>query len=290
MIAPRPIVEWHIGGGKVLTLDRTYIMGILNVTPDSFSDGGKYAHVDAAVARAYEMAAQGADIIDIGGQSTRPGHTPISPDEEWQRIQPVLSELTGSRDFHAVLSVDSYFPEVAGKAAAMGVQILNDVSGFRNYSMRCVAAQFQTGCVVMHSSQLKEDADVCQALRRFYLVMSNVCVADGIPARNLCFDPGVGFGKSYEQNLQIAASFEQQCMEGYPMLAAASRKRVIGMSCGNPPAEQRVSGTVAYHTACLLGGAHILRVHDVPEAVQAAQVADAIVRSHSLAKIIKNRE
>lgn len=271
----RNTIDWKIGGGKILHIDRTYIMGILNVTPDSFSDGGLFAAAGAAVAHAYQMIEQGADIIDIGGQSTRPGHTPISPDEEWSRIQPVLSELCGN--VSAPISVDTYYPEVAQRAAELGVEIFNDVTGFRDPLMRKYAAKYKVGCVVMHDIQLDEAADACAELIDFYKRRTADCIADGIAPECICLDPGIGFGKSYEQNLQIAAQFERQCLDGYTMLAAASRKRVVGMSCGNPPFDQRCSGTIAIHTACILGGAHIIRVHDVPEAVQAAQVADAIL-------------
>lgn len=268
-------IDWKIGGGKVMHIDRTYIMGILNVTPDSFSDGGLFAAAGAAVAHAHQMIEQGADIIDIGGQSTRPGHTPISPEEEWSRIQPVLSELCGK--VSAPISVDTYYPEVAQRAAELGVEIFNDVTGFRDPLMRKYAAKYGVGCIVMHDIQLDENADACAELLDFYKLRTAECIADGIAPECICLDPGIGFGKSYEQNLQIAAQFERQCLDGYTMLAAASRKRVVGMSCGNPPFDQRCSGTIAIHTACILGGAHIIRVHDVPEAVQAAQVADAIL-------------
>ena len=251
--------QWRIAG-QTITLDRTYIMGILNVTPDSFSDGGQYASVASAVARACEMQEQGADIIDIGGQSTRPGHTPVSPDEEWRRLAPVLQALCGK--ITVPVSVDTYYPEVARKAADIGVQIFNDVTGFRDPLMRQYAAQYGVGCVIMHDIELDESADVCAQLRAFYAARTAECIADGIAPACICLDPGVGFGKSYEH---------------YTMLAAASRKRVIGLSCGNPPADQRVSGTVAYHTACMLGGANLIRVHDVSEAVQAARVIDAVM-------------
>jgi dihydropteroate synthase len=266
--------QWRIAG-QTITLDRTYIMGILNVTPDSFSDGGQYASVASAVARACEMQAQGADIIDVGGQSTRPGHTPVSPDEEWRRLAPVLQALCGK--ITVPVSVDTYYPEVARKAAEIGVRIFNDVTGFRDPLMRQYAAQYGVGCVIMHDIELDESADVCAELRAFYAARTAECIADGIAPACICLDPGVGFGKSYEQNLAIAARFAEQCYGDYPMLAAASRKRVIGLSCGNPPANQRVSGTVAYHTACMLGGANLIRVHDVSEAVQAARVIDAVM-------------
>ena len=269
---------WKTGGGRELVLDRTYIMGILNVTPDSFSDGGKFSEVQTAVARAYEMAEQGADIIDVGGQSTRPGHTPISPGEEWSRIAPVLRELCGNREL--VISVDTYYPEVARKAMECGVQIINDVTGFREPLMRRYAAKYRVGCVIMHDIPLDEKADVCGKLTEFFRQRTEECMADGIDRENICLDPGVGFGKSYEQNLAIAKNFGRICLESYPVLAAASRKRVIGMSCGNPPADERMPGTIAYHTACILGGADLIRVHDVAEAVQAAKVADAVKRAN----------
>ncbi len=269
-------VDWHIGGGKILHIDRTYIMGILNVTPDSFSDGGLFAATDSAIDRALQMIEQGADIIDIGGQSTRPGHTAISPDEEWRRLQPVLSRLCGK--VNVPISVDTYYPEVAKNAAELGVEIFNDVTGFCDPLMRKYAAQYKVGCIIMHDIQLDESADVCSKLIDFYKSRTTECIVDGISPKHICLDPGIGFGKSYEQNLQIAAQFERQCIDGYTMLAAASRKRVVAMSCGNPPADQRCSGTIAIHTACILGGAHIIRVHDIPEALQAAQVADAILQ------------
>lgn len=270
----QPVI-WKIGGGREFILDRTHIMGILNVTPDSFSDGGIFSDACAAVSHAYEMAADGADIIDVGGQSTRPGHTPVSPDEEWSRIEPVLRELCRGREL--VISVDTYYPEVALKSLDYGAHIINDVTGFRNPLMRKYAAGYKAGCVIMHDIQLDTDADVCAELSDFFRIRTAECIADGIERERICLDPGVGFGKSYEQNLAVAGRFGSLCYENYPMLAAASRKRVIGMSCGNPPADERMPGTVAYHTICIVGGADIIRVHDVPEAVQAAKVTDAIM-------------
>ena len=273
MIQPK---VWKLGGNKQIILDRTYVMGILNVTPDSFSDGGNYSDTQKAIARAYEMAAQGADIIDIGGQSTRPGHTPVSPEEEWRRIEPVIRELCAK--YELVISVDTYYPQVALKSVEYGVHIINDVTGFNDPLMREYAARYKVGCVIMHDIQLDENADVCGVLKDFFRSRIAECITDGIDQENICLDPGIGicFGKSYRQNLQIAANFRDLCLEGYPMLAAASRKSVIGMSCGNPPANERMPGTIAYHTACILGGADIIRVHDVTEAVHAARVIDAV--------------
>ena len=254
------VKDWHIGCGKIIRLDRTYIMGILNVTPDSFSDGGSYSDPEKAIARAYEMAEQGADIIDVGGQSTRPGHIAIPPEEEWLRIQPVLNRLC--RDSDLIISVDTYYPEVARLSMELGANIINDVTGFREPLMRKYAALHQAGCIVMHDIQLDENADICGELTAFFRKRTAECIADGIGRESICLDPGVGFGKSYPQNLAIAGNFRNICLEDYPMLAAASRKRVIGMSCGNPPANGRMPGTIAYHTACILGGANIpLNLH-----------------------------
>ena len=177
-----------------------------------------------------------------------------------------------------IVSVDTYYPEVARRAMGLGVPIINDVTGFRESLMRRYAAFHQVGCIIMHDIQLEEKDDVRGKLVDFFRDRTAVCVADGIFPERICLDPGVGFGKSYEQNLAIAKYFSAICLDSFPMLAAASRKRVIGMSCGNPPADQRMPGTIAYHTACILGGANIIRVHDVSEAVQAAKVADAIAR------------
>lgn len=273
------VKDWHIGCGKIIRLDRTYIMGILNVTPDSFSDGGSYSDPEKAIARAYEMAEQGADIIDVGGQSTRPGHIAIPPEEEWLRIQPVLNRLC--RDSDLIISVDTYYPEVARLSMELGANIINDVTGFREPLMRKYAALHQAGCIVMHDIQLDENADICGELTAFFRKRTAECIADGIGRESICLDPGVGFGKSYPQNLAIAGNFRNICLEDYPMLAAASRKRVIGMSCGNPPANERMPGTIAYHTACILGGANMIRVHDVPQAVQAARVTYAILHPYN---------
>lgn len=275
MMDPMTSRVWKIGGERAIVLNRTFIMGILNVTPDSFSDGGHYTDTGSAIARAYEMASQGADIIDVGGQSTRPGHSPISPEEEWHRIRSVLQALCADKSL--IISVDTYYPEVALKSMELGVHIINDVTGFRDPLMRKYAAQYKTGCVIMHDLHLDESADVCTKLTDFFRSRTAECVSDGIERERICLDPGVGFGKSYEQNLAIARDFSKLCFEQYPMLAAASRKRVIGMSCGNPPADQRMPGTIAYHTACILRGANLIRVHDVPEAAQAARVADKIM-------------
>lgn len=267
--------------------ERTYIMGILNVTPDSFSDGGKYLQPEKAAAHALEMQEQGADILDIGGQSTRPGYRAIPWEEEWARIAPVLGALQGK--VQAAVSVDTFYPQVAERALAAGADIINDVTGF-SPEMWKVAAQFPgCGCVVMHGQALLPQEDAAAAVHQFFLQKKEEALAAGISLERLCMDPGVGFGKTYEQNLQLLAQVEREKLPETAFLMAASRKRVIGAPCGNPPFEERLAGTLAAHTLAVAGGADILRVHDIREAVQAARVADAVLH-HSWNHCGKRKE
>ena len=258
--------------GKVFPLTRTYVMGILNVTPDSFSDGGKYLDPEKALAHALEMERDGADLIDIGGQSTRPGYTAISPEEEWGRIKDVLPAVV--RGTGLAVSVDTFYPQVAEKALAAGAQIINDVSGFGDEMLRVVAGS-GCGCVVMHPRGA-ERGDILGEVRAFFEDRLSAAERFGIPAAALCFDPGIGFGKTMEDNLRLLARVQDTKLPGIAYLMAASRKRVTGAYCGNPPFEQRLPATIAAHTAAILGGADFIRVHDVPESVQAARMADAL--------------
>jgi len=252
---------------------RTYIMGILNVTPDSFSDGGDYAQPELAVAHAREMIRDGADILDIGGQSTRPGYKEISPEDEWYRLCPVLQALAEETD--AVISVDTYYPEVAQKALALGVHIINDVSGFGPEMVHAVKDS-NCGCIVMHPGD-EGTGSICRRVRAFFEKRLREMTAAGITAERICFDPGVGFGKTQEENLQLIRYTNDVRLPGNAYLLAASRKRVIGAACGNPPFKERLAGTIAAHTVGVMGGADFLRVHDVAVAVQAARMADALL-------------
>lgn len=256
-----------------LPLDRTYVMGILNVTPDSFSDGGEYLDPAAALERALEMKAEGADLIDVGGQSTRPGYTAISPEEEWERIRDVLPALVKKTGLP--ISVDTFYPWVAQRALEAGASILNDVTGF-GPEMLAVAAGSRCGCVVMDPGTT--GGDICARVRGFFLDRLEAAQRAGIARERLCFDPGVGFGKTVEENLDLIAHVERTKVEGCAFLMAASRKRVTGAFCGDPPFEERLPATLAAHTASILGGADLVRVHDVKEAVQAARMADALKR------------
>ena len=247
-------------------------MGILNVTPDSFSDGGKYLAPEKALAHALEMEQEGADIIDIGGQSTRPGYKAVPAEEEWARIGPVVEAVV--KGTSAAVSVDTFYPEVAKRALEAGAHIINDVSGFGD-EMLSAAAGSGCGCIVMHPRGAI-GGDILTEVRDFFEERLKRAGELGICRERLCFDPGVGFGKTYEDNLRLIASVGSTKIPGCAYLMAASRKRVTGAPCGDPPFEERLPATIAAHTIAAFNGADILRAHDVKEAVQAARMTDAL--------------
>lgn len=251
--------------------EKTYIMGILNVTPDSFSDGNKWFDINLAIKHALQMQNDGADIIDIGAQSTRPGYVKITPQEELTRLIPVLKALKGQ--INVPISVDTFYPEVAKEALNEGVDIINDVNGFKNELMIKVAAQSNCGCIVMHDGTNAK-------MKNFFDLQLSKMIKNNISQSRICFDPGIGFGKTYEENLNVIKNLKKYLIKNIPMLVGASRKRVIGIPCGNPPFVERMPGTIAAHTIAILNGANIIRVHDVKEAVQAAKVVDAILKSN----------
>jgi dihydropteroate synthase len=263
--------------------ERTLVMGILNVTPDSFSDGGKFLDVIAAAARALEIERAGADIIDIGGESTRPGSEPISAGEEMRRVLPVLESLRGQ--LKIPISIDSTKPEVAEAAAASGAQILNDVSALRAGPATAeIARRQKLPLILMHmrgeprtmqKEPFARDAlrDVTSGLRRALALARRA----GVPKSQIVLDPGLGFGKSTAQNYELLARLPELARLGCPLLVGPSRKQFIGQVLGGAPSSERVWGTAATVVAAILAGAHIVRVHDVAEIVQAARIADAIL-------------
>lgn len=260
---------------------KTYVMGILNYTPDSFSDGGLYFTPEAALEHALKMQAQGADIIDIGANSTRPDAKILTADEEEERLMPVLEAVCGK--VTAAVSVDTFYPSCAKAALEAGADIINDVSGVFNPEIAKLAAEYGAGYIVMHNpcgadTQAEYENGVVADVRKFFVDALNLAAECGLPKEQLCLDAGFGFGKSFEDNLELLREGQWLKFKGVALLAAASRKRFIGSAANQPESSLRDAGTVAAHTAAIAGGADIIRVHDVFSGVQGARVADAIYR------------
>ncbi|GIV07423.1 MAG: dihydropteroate synthase [Fimbriimonadales bacterium] len=264
---------------------RTLVMGVLNATPDSFYDGGLYHALDAALAHAEQMLAHGADILDIGGESTRPGAEPVPEEEEIRRVVPLIETIT-ARYPHAVVSVDTTKSRVAQLALQAGACIVNDVSGATfDPHMLTVAAQAGALMVLMH---IKGTPRTMQQNPTYNDVVAEVCntlaahaqraLQAGIPQEHIWLDPGVGFGKTVQHNLQLLRGLPQLKTLGYPILIGTSRKSFIGHILGGLPPEERLEGTLATLALAVAWGADIVRVHDVKEAVRAVKVADALCR------------
>jgi dihydropteroate synthase len=257
-------------------------MGILNVTPDSFSDGGRWVDSNAAVEAATRMAADGADLIDVGGESTRPGAPAVPADEEWRRIEPVLAAL--GRAGGVPISVDTYKAEVARRAIDAGAEIVNDVSGLQyDPGLGRVAAETGVGVVLMHnrgrSADMYAEASyhdvVADVTRELHDAVARATAA-GIEPRRIVLDPGLGFAKRADQTIELLARLEELQAMGFPILSGPSRKSFLTRLIGEMPPAERVWGTAAAVTASVLAGAHIVRVHDVREMAQIVRVADAI--------------
>jgi len=276
---------WALARRTLAVGGRTLVMGVLNVTPDSFSDGGQFFDLERAVAHAAEMFADGADIIDIGGESTRPGGATVTAAEELRRIVPVVERLRAELP-HGVISVDTTKAEVARAALDAGAEIINDISALRfDERIADEAARSGAGLVLMHSRGTNATLhklppvahimqEVTESLRR------SVALAErrGVTRAQMAIDPGIGFGKSQEQNLELLARLDQlaAAFAEFSLLVGTSRKSFIGRLLGDAPVERRLHGTMASVTAAILSGAHIIRVHDVRAAVETARIADAI--------------
>jgi dihydropteroate synthase len=263
--------------------ERTHLMGILNVTPDSFSDGGMFLDQGNAISHGIELASQGADIIDIGGESTRPGAKPLLPDEELRRVIPVIEGLSGKIDIP--ISIDTYKSLIAEKAIEAGAEMINDISGLHfDPKMADVAAKYDVPVAVMHIKgtpeimQLDVHYDCLLTEIMEYLEESTeIAERAGVDERQIIIDPGIGFGKSVEDNLRIISRLTEFKSLGKPIMLGLSRKSFIGKIL-NAEVDQRVEGTLASISAAIMNGANILRVHDVAPARKAAQMADAILR------------
>ncbi len=255
---------------------RTYVMGILNVTPDSFSDGGNYTDMMLAVAQADRMIAAGADLIDVGGESTRPGHTRISEEEEIRRVVPVIREL--KRRFDVPVSIDTYKSDVAEAALDAGADLLNDIWGFRaDERMAALAAEYQVPVCLMHNRDNTEYTDFMKEVVEDLKESLAIAEKHGIKEEMIILDPGVGFGKTYEQNLAVLHHLEDIVALGYPVLLGTSRKSVIGNTLDLPVTE-REEGTIATSVIGAMKGCGFVRVHDVEKNVRALRMTDAVLR------------
>ena len=289
----RAIFQWNLGT-RVLELGRrTLIMGVVNVTPDSFSDGGLYLDAEKAVVRAEQLLEDGAAIVDVGGESTRPGATePVSEEEERRRVLPVIRDLKRRRP-DAVISVDTYKASVARAAVDLGAEVVNDVSGFRwDSKMAKTLAGLKVGAVLMHTRGRPEEwrllppiGDPVLLVKRDLRQWVEAATLAGIKRDRLVLDPGFGFGKRFEENYPLLAHFAELQQIGFPLLAGVSRKSFIGRTLAREGKDkdaevgERLYGTLAAETALIMKGAHIIRTHDVRFALEAARVADAIVAS-----------
>jgi dihydropteroate synthase len=301
----RPVFEWNVGSRSLQLGKRTLVMGVVNVTPDSFSDGGLHLDRDRVVEYGLQLLRDGADIIDVGGESTRPGamvitaaeksveqpHSdkePVSEREELERVIPVIAGLKQKHP-EAVISVDTYKANVARAAVEAGAEIVNDVSGFRwDPAMVKTLAGLKCGAVLMHMRGRPEEwrtlppvSDVVTLVRRELRAWVDVALLGGVKRERIVLDPGFGFGKSFQENYPLLKRFEELHELRYPLLAGVSRKSFIGRAVarnGNDaPVSQRLYGTVAAETAVVLKGAHIIRTHDVRACADAVRIADVVV-------------
>jgi dihydropteroate synthase len=288
----RAVFQWSLGTRTLELGKRTLIMGIVNVTPDSFYDGGVYLDSDKATGHAIQLLDEGAEIIDIGGESTRPGASvTVSAEEELKRVLPVITALKKARP-DALISIDTYKASVARAAVAAGAEIVNDVSGFRwDREMARTISELKCGAILMHMRGRPEEwrslpppGDIVLLVRRELRDWLETAVRAGMRRERIALDPGFGFGKNFEQNYPMLAHFQDFQALGFPLVAGTSRKSFIGRMLAkdgkDAAAPERLYGNLAAHTILILKGAHVLRTHDVKAAVDAARVADTILAAH----------
>jgi len=280
---PRTVPGAH---RPIVVGDRPRVMGVVNVTPDSFSDGGRFLDPAAAVAHAHELVDEGADVVDVGGESTRPGAPPVSAEAEWARIAPVLSALHG--ELEVPISVDTRHPDVARRAVDAGADLVNDVSGLRSEEMRRVVARSGAAVVVMHmrgepaSMQAHlEYADLRAEVYRALADATNAAIADGVPAERILVDPGLGFGKSAEQSLELLLHAGEFRSLGYPVLIGASRKSFLGWALGGAEPTDRLEAGLASAVLAAERGVALVRTHDVGPTVRALALVAAADRWRS---------
>ncbi|MCW5958942.1 MAG: dihydropteroate synthase [Pyrinomonadaceae bacterium] len=275
---------WQTARRQIAFGNRPLVMGILNVTPDSFSDGGKFSDIDHALSHAAQMIEEGADMIDVGGESTRPNSVRVSVDEEISRVVPVIKEL--SRRFDAVVSIDTSRAEVADAAIASGAEIVNDVSGLKfDPTIAEIAAKRGAGLVLMHLrgtfETMHSQPEIIDIIPEVFDSLENSIEAakhEGVKAEQICIDPGIGFGKSVEQNFELIAKIAEikKHFQNIPLLIGASRKSFIGKVLNQADPERRSSGSLAAHVLAAWNEADILRVHDVRETAEALKIVEAV--------------
>ena len=260
---------------------RALIMGVLNVTTDSFSDGGKFIDIDRAVAHGKQLAAEGAEIIDVGGESTRPGAKPVPEQEELRRVVPVIEALHAALP-DSTISIDTMKPAVARAAVAAGAAIINDVTGLRDPAMREAVRETGAAAIIMHMQGVPRDMqqspqydNVVTEILNYFRQTFQACLACGIDPMRLAFDPGIGFGKTVEHNLALLRGLDRVRIEGRPLVLGVSRKSFIHKLADVPDPHDRVPGTIAANVIALERGARVFRVHDVAQASQALKVASA---------------
>ena len=272
--------RWKIGGNVIDLTNRALIMGVLNVTPDSFSDGGEFLDAEAAVNHGLAMAQSGADIIDIGGESTRPGSMRVAPEEEMERVLPVIEQL--ARTITLPISIDTSKTQVARAAIERGATIINDITGGRDPEMFALAAEKQAALIIMHMQGTPETmqraptyADVVGEVTDFFRQRYDAAIRSGIDPLCIAFDPGIGFGKTVAHNLDLLANLSRLQVEHRPLVVGVSRKSFLGKISGQP--DGRESATVAMTSLLRERGAHILRVHDVAANAQALRATEALI-------------
>ena len=290
-VAPRPHFRWALHARSLVLGERTLLVGVVNVTPDSFSDGGNFLSAAEAVDHALRLLDEGADILDIGGESTRPGtRPPVSTQEELDRVLPVMEGILQKRP-ETVLSIDTYKAETAKAAVRTGAQIVNDVSGFLwDPAMAAVCAELPCGVILMHTRGRSNEWRTQPPLPHHKVVplvlhdlkqRADAAISAGIEPSAIVLDPGFGFGKVLDENYPLLARFDELHTLGYPLMAGVSRKAFLGRTLAqiyghDVPANQRGNATVAAVTAAVLAGAHMVRVHDVKAAREAIAIVDAI--------------
>lgn len=280
----RPHYNWQLASRTLPLGERTLVMGIVNVTPDSFSDGGAFADSSQAVAHALRLLDEGADILDIGGESTRPGKKePVTEKEEVARVLPAIEGVLAARP-GTIISVDTYKSGTARRALEAGAEIVNDVSGFQwDTNMPEIVAEHRCGAILMHMRGRPDQwrtlpplPDPTETVKKELAYYANVALKFGVWKEQIVLDPGFGFGKNFDENYPLLARLHELHMLGFPLLSGTSRKSFIGRTLGDAPADRRLIGTMATVTAAVLQGAHIVRVHDVQQAVETVKIADRI--------------